>query len=163
MPISSQAQALTTLKKTLRTLALTVDGIDEVDLRRLDHDTLPRRIATLGPGKSYWAVEVRGFSDRAAAFGTTDRVVFRTYNVRLEGWRGFAGTEDVTEAWEQTAEALQDTLATGQQVLAQNVAGFQDWNNLGAPDLDVVQLVSGTRAHHCRFEFGAVVFLRLKR
>lgn len=163
MTTSSSPKTVTRLKGALSTLLQALDGVDEVDARRLDPDSLPRKLNTLGSTKSYWSIEVRGWTDRPAAFGTTDRVVFRAYNVRIEGWHGFAGTADLTEAWQELAERISDELQTAQGTIAQSVAGFQDWRNFGAPELDIVRLGENTRAHHCLFTFGAEVFLRLTR
>lgn len=139
--------SLTALKSAIRTLLLTVPDVGTIDLARIDPDSVPRKLR----GGTYWGLALSGLSDREAGLGgASSRPLFRTYTLRLEGWRGISGSSEATEEWETLVETLCNTLELGNATVAQSpgVTGFQRFGRVSAA-VDVVTLGgTSSRAHH---------------
>lgn len=148
----SGGERVTVLKTLLRQQLLAVPGIGVIDLERPDHDSTPRaRPRNNAVTTPYWALTVTRGREQPASFGggSTTRPVFRWYAVRLEGWRGFAAANTVTEEWDALVEAVENALRTCSPTLGASglLAGFQDLEGIIA-DVDIVILGESGRAHH---------------
>lgn len=147
---------ITEVKARLQTFLGTVSGIGTVDTAALDPDEIPRRLATQSKTSPYWALRVPGFADRQAQFGDEDRfTVFRPYTVELEGWRGFAGTADVTADWDTLVSRIANEIqALNITPSTLNLPGFYALLNLTVAQNKPVELgTSKSRAHHVLITF----------
>ena len=148
------------VKQAAANIVQQIPNVGTVDLKRLDADSLPRRIATQPAGKPYWAVTVGRAQSRIAAFGTTDCAVWRDYRVRVEGWLGFVGVDDKQDEWEQITQLMLDHFDRRRAQAAQSISGFYDWTP-AIEMIDIVELRNGTRAHHVLIEVPTRAFERV--
>lgn len=143
--------SVTLLKSQLATQLATVTGIGTIDQDRKDPDDLPREARGT---TAYWDLRITGSEDRPAQMGMAagTRHVFRTYALRLEGWKGFVGHADATATWETLVESAVNKLHASQATMAANLhtagaTGFESISNLRA-EVDIVKLGENTRYHH---------------
>lgn len=135
-----------------------------VDTARLDPDSLPRKLAgnTRAAASSltpYWALSAAQAPDRDATFsgGASSRPVFRTYRLRLEGWRGIVGHTDAQDDWEILVEGVTNALQLANQAVARQVSGFMRFANVTGSPVDIAQ-IGNSRAHHAVIECEAEVY-----
>ncbi len=95
------------VKSALASYLAEVPDVGTLDPARFDSDDLPRRINE-NPLSPYWDLTVFEEADTEASFGGAlgQRSIFRTYSLRLEGWRGFVGTGAVVSDWEALVDRL---------------------------------------------------------
>lgn len=141
----------------VRDLLAAVVGIGTVDTAALDVRAAPQKLRAL-TANPYWSVTVGDIQDEAAAFGagSSTRPVFRFYEVRVEGWRGFAAASEVTTDWERLVDGVQLRLQVSQTTLAQlllglGLSGFIALEGVRAGELGIREVSEGDksyRAHH---------------
>src|SRR5438874_1294327 len=100
------------LKRALaEDLKANVLGIGSVDCARIDPDSVPRALGQrVTVALPYWALSLASFEDTPGGFGSGRVSLFRTYQLRLEGWSGITGADEHTTAWENLVEAIGDRL-----------------------------------------------------
>lgn len=148
--------SIRTIKATLAQVLGGVNGMGTIDTARIDPDNLPRKLRGTTP---YWGLTLAGMSDAPAGFGSgiANRRIFREYDLRLEGWRGFVADDDTTEDWDDLVERVTDHLQTRVREIAQRESSFMGYTGKPRARLDVVELLAdgaktGFRAHHCVIE-----------
>jgi hypothetical protein len=153
-----------TLKPALAAYLAAVSGIGTIDTVRMDPDDVPRKI-NQRVGQPYWVLEIRDNNSRPASFGTPGtRNLFGRYSVRLEGWQGFAGTEEQTAAWDALVAAIEDRIEAINLVPSPlPLPELQAMENSRTSDQRVVGLAlqgasTPLRAHHALITFEIVTF-----
>lgn len=110
--------SITLVKPAVASILRSVPGMGEVTSEPLDPRQDAQRIRTTSRNP-YWCLRVTGMRDEPATFGSSTRALFRTYALRLDGYRGIVGaTVTGTDAWEELVEAILDALETGQGTVA---------------------------------------------
>jgi hypothetical protein len=140
---------VTTLKTDIAAMFSSLDDIGTIDQERLDHDDLPRALNTQAKTLPYWSLSLAGMVDTnlAVGRGNSTRQIRRTYQLRLEGWRGITGTAQVWTTWETLVESVLNRLQLRQGTASPDQV--MEMRNLRATPLDIVRLGTGNgRAHH---------------
>lgn len=145
--------SLPALRAAVAAVLTPVPDIGTVDTTRLDANGLPRELRGTSP---YWDVRLTRGTATPASFGggLNSKPVFRTYALRLEGWRGFVGTADYSAAWDALVERVLNALLLADSQLARfpGVCGYQRLSNLAPAGPDIVEVADsapkGYRAHH---------------
>lgn len=145
--------SLPALRAAVAAVLNAIPSIGTVSTARLDSSGPPRELRGSTP---YWDVRVTRGAHRDAAFGggLTSRPVFRTYALRVEGWRGFVAANDASTAWDALTQSILDALTVGDTQLARypGVCGYQRLSSLTATGPDILEISDGSgkgyRAHH---------------
>ena len=141
----------------VRDLLAAVVGIGTVDTAALDVRAAPQKLRAL-TANPYWSVTISRMQDQPATFGagSSTRPVFRFYEVRVEGWRGFVAASEVTTDWERLVDGVLHRLEVSQAALAQillgvGLSGFIALEDVRAEELGIREITEGDksyRAHH---------------
>ncbi|MDO8617015.1 MAG: hypothetical protein Q7T33_15000, partial [Dehalococcoidia bacterium] len=115
----------------------------------------------------YWSVTVGRMRDEPATFGSsTSRPVFRFYELRIEGWRGFVAASEVTTDWDRLVDAVLNRLQASQHTLAQillglGLTGFVALEDVLSEEVGIREIAEGDksfRAHHAAIVARARVY-----